>query len=415
MNRKQLALLAVVLVILGGIGILIQNSRNQNSNTGEAGGGQLLLGKDFPVNDVTHIVIQGPTNTMNLVKKADTWRVQERGDYPANFGQISEFLLKAAGLKVVQNQDIGASQLARMGLAAPGQGSNAATLLDLRGKDDKSLKAVLLGKKHSRKTPGEPMGGPGDEGMADGRYVMTGADKSHVLLVGDPLNNAEPKPETWLSKDFFKIEKPKSISVTFPAAPTNSWKLTRDSEAAEWKLADAKKDEKLDSGKAGGVESPFASPSFNDIVYPAGKPEDHGLDKPTVVTVETFDGFTYTVKVGKKTEEAYPITLTVTANFPKEPEVSKDEKPEQKAQADKVWQEHQKLLDDKLKKEKFCESWTYLVPTWNVDPVLKERKDLLEEKKEEPAKDNKAAAADAKPTDLAPADALTPPSPDKKP
>jgi hypothetical protein len=415
MNRKQLVMLVVLLIVLGGVGILIQNSLNKGSNSGEAGGGQLLLGKDFPVNDVLHIVIQGPTNTLNIVKKNDAWRVQERGDYPANFAQISEFLVKAAGMKVVQSQDIGASQLPRMRLVPPGQGTNSGTLLDLKGKDDKSMATVLLGKKHARKMPGQSMEGFGDEGMADGRYVMAGSDKSHALLVSDPMNSIEPKPESWLNKDFFKIEKPKVISVTYPAAPTNSWKLTRDTEAAEWKLADAKKDEKLDNGKAGGVESPFVSPTFNDIVYPAAKPEDLGLDKPTVVSVETFDGFTYRVKVGKKTGEEYPITLAVSAVFPKEPEVSKDEKPEQKAQADKLWQEHQKTLDDKLKKEKFCESWTYLLPTWNVDPVLKDRKDLLEEKKDETKKDSKAPAADSKLDDLAPPDALPLPVPDKKP
>lgn len=414
MNRKQLALLVVVLVVLGGIGILVENGLKKGSNSGEAGAGQLLLGKDFPVNDVTHVVIQGPTNTLNLLKKNDTWRVQERADYPASFAQISEFLLKAAGLKVVQSEEIGASQLPRMRLVAPGQGTNAGTLLDLRGKDDKSIRTVLLGKKHAHKMPGQPTGEFDDEGMADGRYVMPGSEKTKALLVGDPLNNVEPRPESWLNKDFFKIEQPKVISVTFPDAPTNSWKLTRDTETTEWKLADAKKDEKLDSTKASGVESPFVSPTFNDIVFPAGKPEDHGLDKPTVVTVETFEGFTYTVKVGKKMGEEYPITMTVMANFPKQPAVSNDQKPEDKAKADKIWQDHQKLEEDKLKREKFYESWTYLLPTWNVDPVLKERKDLLEEKKDDTKKDGKSSAADGKPDDSA-ADALPLPVPEKKP
>ena len=409
MNRKQLALLVVLLVVLGGIGILVQNSRNKNSDTGAAGTGQKLLGDNFPINDVAHIVIKGPTNEVNLAKKSDRWRVAERGDYPANFGQISDFLIKAAALKVVQSEEIGASQLPRMRLVPPGQGTNSGTLLELRGKDDKTIKTVLLGKKQTSKPQGEAMPFGGDEGMARGRYVLTDNEKSRALVIADPLNDIEPRPESWLDKDFFKVEKPKSIEVNFPAATTNSWKLTRDNEAGDWKLADAKKDEKLDSGKSSGVTSPFASPSFNDVISPAGKLEDHGLDKPTVVTVETFDGFTYTVKVGKKAAEDYPITVAVTANFPKEPAVSKDEKPEDKAKADKAWQDHQKQLDDKLKHEKTFEGWTYLVPTWSIDQLLKERKDLLEEKK-----DTKAAAADDKKDDLTP---LAPPdlTPEKKP
>jgi hypothetical protein len=133
-----------------------------------------------------------------------------------------------------------------------------------------------------------------------------------------------------------------------------------------------------------------------------------------VVTVETFDGFTYTVKIGKKAGEDYPITIAVTASFPKEPAVSKDEKPEEKARADKFWQDHQKQLDDKLKREKAFESWTYLVPAWNVDPTLKERKDLLEEKKDE-KKDTKAAVTDDKKDDTPLPGPLDVPLPEKKP
>ena len=154
MNRKQLTLLVVLLAVLGVAGIFIQNRRNQGSEAGEVGAGQKLLGDKFPVNDITRIVIKGATNELNLVKKDEVWRVRERADYPASFALISEFLIKAAGLKVVQREEIGASQLARMELAAPGQGTNSGMLLDLLGQDDKSIKSVLLGKKHMRKAAG---------------------------------------------------------------------------------------------------------------------------------------------------------------------------------------------------------------------------------------------------------------------
>jgi hypothetical protein len=365
------------------------------------------------VNDVTHIVLKGATNELNLMKKDDTWRVRERGDYPASFAQISEFLIKAAGLKVIQSEEIGVSQLARMELAAPGQGTNSGVLLELKGKDDKALKSILLGKKHFHKLPEEQAMRFGEEGMPDGRYVMTEGDKGHALLVGDALSSAEPKAAGWLNKDFFKVEKPRSISVTYPTAATNSWMLLRDTEAGEWKLSDVKKDEKLDTAKIAGVTSPFASPSFNDVLYPPGKPEEHGLDKPTLVTIVTFDNLIYTIKIGAKSGEEYPVTIMASANFPKDRMVGKDEKPDEKATADKGWQEQLKRWQDKLKHEKTFESWTYLMPVWNVDPVLKERKDLLTEKKDERKKDEKTSATDDKKDALNPADLLGAPIPDK--
>ena len=61
------------------------------------------------------------------------------------------------------------------------------------------------------------------------------------------------------------MEKPRSIEVTFPVA-TNSWKLTRETEAGEWKLADAKADEPLDLSKAAGVSNPLNSLAFTDVL-----------------------------------------------------------------------------------------------------------------------------------------------------
>jgi hypothetical protein len=44
----------------------------------------------------------------------------------------------------------------------------------------------------------------------------------------------------------------------------------------------------------------------------------------------------------------------------------------------------QQKAADKLKQEQAYQQWTYLVPGWTVDPVLKDRSQLLAEKKTEP-------------------------------
>ena len=89
----------------------------------------------------------------------------------------------------------------------------------------------------------------------------------------------------------------------------------------------------------------------------------------------------------------------MAANFPKERAPGKDEKPEQKDALDKVFKENEKKLEDKLKQDKAFEKWTYLVPTWTVDPILKDRKDLLVEKKDETktAEKTEIAAPEQKP------------------
>ena len=384
MNRNQFSLLLFLVVVLGIGGLVVYNKQNDVGKSGDPDIGKKLL-PSLPVNDIAHISVKQGTNQLNLAKKDGTWRVRERNDYPANYSEISDFLIKAADLKVVQSEKVGPSQLGRLELV-PGQGTNAALELAFKDQSDKPIQSLLLGKKHVQKskTP-SPYGDMGENGWPDGRYVKVGAGSDVVAVISDPLSNVEPKPDQWLNKDFFKVEKVRSVSVAFPEA-TNSWKLSRETESGEWKLADAKPTEQLDSSKTSNVSNPLSSPSFTDVDT-TSKPEQLGLDRPTVVTLDTFDNFTYTLKVGQKTNDNYPLIVGVAAQLPKERTPGKDEKAEDKDKLDKQFKEQQKKLEDKLAQEQVFQNWTYLVSSWTLDPLLKNRSQLLVEKKEEPKKD----------------------------
>lgn len=398
MNRNQFSLLLFLVVVLGIAGLLVYNKQNDMGKSGDPSIGRKLL-PNLPINDVVQISLRQSTNELNLVKKDGTWRVRERNDYPANYSQISDFLIKAADLKIIQSEKVGPSQLGRLELK-PGQGTNAALEVAFKGQNDKPLQSLLLGKKHMQqsKTP-SPYGDMGENGWPDGRYVKVGANSDAVAVISDPLSNIEPKPDQWLNKDFFKVEKVRSVAVTFPE-PTNSWKLSRETETGEWKLADAKPTEQLDSSKTSSVSNPLSSPSFTDVDT-TSKPEQLGLDKPTVVILDTFDNFAYTLKVGSKTNDNYPLLVSVAAQLSKERTPGKDEKPADKDKLDKQFKDQQKKLDDKLVQEQAFQNWTYLVSSWTLDPLLKTRTQLLVEKKEEPKKQE--SKKDDKPTASAPA------------
>ncbi|HTL56876.1 MAG TPA: DUF4340 domain-containing protein [Candidatus Limnocylindrales bacterium] len=404
MNRNQFALLLFLLVVLGIAGLMVYNKQNEVGKSTDPAIGRKLLG-DLPVNDVAHIAIKQGTNELNLVKKENLWRVRERNDYPANYSEISDFLLKAKDLKIIQSEKIGPSQLVRLDLV-PGSGTNSALVVDLKDQNEKEIRSVLLGKKHLQKSKGaSPFGDMGDQGWPDGRYVKVGAGSETVALISDALANIEPRPDQWLNKDFFKVEKIRSVAVEGPAV-TNAWKISRDSETAEWKLADAKPTEQLDSSKTSSVGTALSSPSFTDVIT-SSSPEQLGLGKPTVVNLETFDDFSYTFKVGTKTNDSYPLALTVSAKVPTERAPGKDEKPEDKTRLDKEFKEKQKKLEDKLAQEKGYEKWVYLVSSWTLDPLLKDRAQLLVEKKPEPKKEEKPTASATEP--LKPLDSATEP------
>jgi hypothetical protein len=153
-------------------------------------------------------------------------------------------------------------------------------------------------------------------------------------------------------------------------------------------LAEPKPGEQLDSTKTSSLANPLGSPSFVDVL--GTRAGATAPDKPTVATVETFDNFTYTLTLGQKTNDNFPLMLVVVAQPVRERTPGKDEKPEDKDKLDKEFKEKLKKLDEKLIGEKAFEKWVYLVSSWTVDPLLKERHQLLAEKKEEPKKENQA-------------------------
>ena len=375
MNRKQFVILLVLVLVIGAAGLLVRQRNSDSWHSGGATIGQKLL-PDLPVNDIAQITIKAGADQVSLVRQNNLWRVHERADYPANFSQISEMLLKIADLKAVQNEGVGPSQMGRFELLPPGPGSNTAASVEFKDQNGKIVGSLLLGKKHMKKPAANPQfPGMGDEGWPDGRYVVTGgAAAGTVALISDPLENVQPKPDQWLSKDFLSVEKPASIGVQFPEA-TNSWKLTRATETNDWQLADAKAGEKLDASKISGVTSPLSSPSFNDVAPIAAG----GSVSNTVLTVQTFDGFTYISKIGPKHEDNYPVSFSITASQPASRAAARDEKPEDKAKLDKDFQAQQKTLADKLAKAQAFTNWVYQMPAYSIDEVLKPRAQLLEE------------------------------------
>src|SRR5208337_76704 len=105
-----------------------------------------------------------------------------------------------------------------------------------------------------------------------------------------------------------KVEKPRTISFASTNA-ADSWTLSRASELAPWVLEQAKPGEVLDTNKVSSLASTLSYPSFVDVAADSA-PDKTGLDKPLTVNIETFDHFTYTLKIGQKTpENDYNITV----------------------------------------------------------------------------------------------------------
>ena len=374
MNRKQFLIMVIALAVLGGAGLaLFWQDIAAYRTSGARIGARLLPG--FNMGDVAQIRLQDAKAEVNLVRKDTSWRVRERGDYPANVQNIGDLLTKLAELKVVQSEIVGESLLPRLDLAAPGKGEGTGTLVEFKDAAGKVTGSLLLGKVILKKDPMNPLPNAQD-GVPAGRYVKVAGAKDAVIVVSDPLEHASAKPGAWLARYFFKADRIKTLTVAGDGAM--QWKITRDQEYGQWQFAAGSGN--LDPGAAVAAVNALGGLSFDDVI-PELNPG--ASDKPITVTAETFDNLTYQLKISKQqTGNDYAVSFSVSGEPAKQRVAEKGEKPEDKARNDKDFAASLGALQVRIAREKALSQWAYQVPAKVLAPVLIERAQLVAAKRQ---------------------------------
>ena len=266
----------------------------------------------------------------------------------------------------MQADPVGESLLPRVELVEPGKGEGAGTQIEMKDAGGKTLANVVLGKKVLKKDPGNPLPAAQD-GVPAGRYVRVLSGKERVVVVSDPLNNAEALPGRWVDKDFFKAERIRTLTVT--PAGGQPWRITRDVEWGQWKFAAG--GGALDASSAVGAVNALSQLSVNDVAVDV-KPDEQA--KPVTVTAETFDGLTYALRISQRgSSDEYLVNVSVAGEPARERAAEKGEKAEEKERRDKDFAESRKRLEDRIAREKGLASWTYVVERKQVAPLLRTR------------------------------------------
>ncbi len=374
MRQKQLLLILGVAVALAAIALVAKRARSGALESSDAiAGGKVM--PDFPVNDISKVVLASSTNRVTLERKDGKWGVSERWGYPADFERVSEMLRAVWDLKSVQKVLAGASQLGRLELEAPGEGEGKGTLVEFWKDGAKEPLGLLLGKR--------PENG-------NGRFVKSRAS-DNVWLVSESFYRVSGDPLDWMKRDLPEIGAAKSLVVKGPDGKV-IWALTREKDTEEMKLVKPAEGEEFDDATHGyTAKSPMSYATFADLAAPATKPSESGLDKARVAEIKTFDDFTYTLKMGSKDgENRYFAKIGVSAKIPEKREPGKDEKEEDKKRLDDEFKKKREDLQKKLDAAKAMAAWVYKLDESRVSFFLKERADILkkkEEKKEEDKKD----------------------------
>ena len=426
MNKRQVLIFWVIAIALGGAVAAIKLTHKQTAVSTTLRGAGKTLFESFPVKDIAAVEIQGTAGTVTIVRKDNRWTLTQREDYPANATFVNELIRTLSELKVTRSIEAGPSFAPHFGMdesaTNPQDRGLTATFKDAAGKE---LAKVTLGKNIEKGADTSPMGG----GNAVGRYIRNHADTAGFYAVSEVFPSVSAEAARWLADDFISPEKIKTITLSQKGKDDAEWKLSRDTEEAEVKLDGAAATEVLDTTVGAPLKSLFSYARFEDVV-PAAKAAELGdaANKRNAV-IGTFEGFTYTLTITPAKAPATPpsaspqdaqsppadkvyLTVTVTAELPKERKKEEGEKPEDAKTKDTAFAERLKTLTDKLAKEKALAGRTFEVAKSTVDALLKDRSQLIAKATPPPAADPNSGSVQQLPGGIIakpPVQATTPP------
>lgn len=372
MNRKQFLWLMLAVVVMCGAGLaLFWQDLTAYRDSGAKIGARLL--PPMKVSDVAKMRLQDATGEVTLAVKDKVWRVEQRGGYPADFAEISGLILKLLDAKVVQSEAVGASLHGRLDLLAPDKGAKdkakegTGTLVELSDAAGKVLVSMVLGKVSLKKDPMNPLPNAKD-GVPAGRHILVAGKGDNVFVVSDPLEKAVARPGAWLAKDFFKIDRIKTLQL---AGEGNAWKITRDEEWGQWKFATG--GGQLDPSAAVSANNAWSGLTFTDVILD----DKTGTDKAVTFTAQTFDDLTYTVKLAPHANGDFVLRFSVTGTPPKTRKPEPNEKAEDAAKRDKEFADNRQRLEARVMLEQARSQWAYVVPGKQVAPLLLKREQMV--------------------------------------
>jgi hypothetical protein len=229
------------------------------------------------------------------------------------------------------------------------------------------LVSLVLGKVSLKKDPMNPLPNAKD-GVPAGRHVLMAGRGDNVAVVSDPLEKAVANPGAWVAKDFFKADRIRSLQLA--GEGVTPWKITRDEEWGQWKFA-----------AGGGLLNPSAavtatnalgSLAFSDVVID----DKAGTGKAAVLTAETFDDLTYTVRLAPQANGDFVLRYTVAGTPPKTRKPEPKESAEDAAKRDKEFAENRQRLEARVMLEQARSQWAYVLPGKAAAPLLMKREQM---------------------------------------
>ncbi|MES2706577.1 MAG: DUF4340 domain-containing protein [Verrucomicrobiota bacterium] len=422
MKNKQLPVLLAVLAVTGGAAAWKYYHRASAIGKVPAEVGTGVL-KNFRPAEITAITLKDSKAKVLIEQKDGKWIIPARDGFPASQDTLTTLVKEAFEMKISDSQRAGASQLGTIKLKTPGDGAPEAetgTLVTFRDSGGKNIASLIAGKVMTADGNAPASFSMSPQGPKT-QYLKIEGMGDTVIKARDGFTSLDTDVKNWLDKtQFIKVSNIKSVTVTGPT-PEESWKIERATANGELKLDAPAAGEDFDASKAAGVGSAFSFVQFVDVV-PAADAAKAALDKPVrTAVITTFDGYTFTVKVGAAEGDNHYFAYTVDAKFDETPpapaprEASpppKNDEEKKKADEEKLKADEEKKKTDeefatalaekkkKLAEEQAVQNRIFLVAKSSLEPILKKRADYLKDKPAAPAAPAAGTSATTPPVEV---------------
>ena len=372
MKIKTLVILLIVLGVLAGAGALIIHLQNSSSSSGEMGA---YLIEQLPANEVASIVIETPSNTVSLMKKGDSWVVEERFGYPADFSKISDLVRTLKQVKVGRRFESSEKILKRLSLKSPGDSETPedgrGSRIRMKDKEGKPVLGILLGKTRMKGK---------EKKMPDGQYVML-SKGPEIYLIDTILSSFETGPSAWLAKSPVKVDDKeiKSISCTGPEGKPVHYRFERAGKGKNFELIDPSTNQEIKKSSLNRLSNALSSLQIEDVENPSAKPESIEKETSPLLEYHLFNGLTYRAYPGKTCSATLPCYLRIGVDYQR-PGPVKGEKAQAASSGKKepaTEKSEEELTAKATEENAHVSPWVYVIPEWqhtafftNLDQLL---------------------------------------------
>ncbi|WP_419661685.1 uncharacterized protein Dvar_21200 [Desulfosarcina variabilis str. Montpellier] len=375
----------LILLVAAGVLVALAFLRfSDDRHTGDTNMGKKLF-SDLPVNQVASITIADTTSSVTLIKGDKTWQVKERSDYPADFGELRDTVVKLSRLKIGRSFTGTDESLTRLSLLAPSaaEEKGRGTQMILKDSSGAVLADVILGQTRQS-----------DGGGSGGQYLKK-SDDDTVYLVDGSFRFLKTAPADWLQDEILNIKADAIASVTCYAddAAEPVYSLSRPEKGQKPQMTPIPPDRNVDSTKIDQVFDAMAPLTLDDVVSADEHPQTGDTGSRRLV-YQLYDGRQITLLPESDDKDHYWLRVTAETvavettdtDAPATSETSEnadsDKAPEADAVEDKAAEDKKEADAPVVKTAEQIDAdvrpWVFSVKKWQFDSFITQPDGLLE-------------------------------------